>query len=704
MNIKKSIIPFLISCFVILGMILFYGEYMKNIKSKKNRLGNEKSPYLLQHKDNPVHWYSWGEEAFKQAKEEDKVIFLSIGYSTCYWCHVMEKESFEDEEVAGVLNKSFISIKVDREERPDIDEIYMDAVVGMTGHGGWPMSVFLTPDGKAFFGGTYFPKINFLDILGKVSEHWNKNREKILSSGEALFQHLKKQMDLNEKTKISSSVFEKAKEQLLERFDEKYGGFGGAPKFPPSMEISFLIREYRKKPSPKILNIITKTLDKMACGGIYDQVGGGFHRYSTDILWFEPHFEKMLYSNALLSFTYLEAWQITKDSFYKKIATETLDYVLREMTSTAGAFYSAQDAGELNKEGEYYTWGKGELKKILGEEEGGAFSSAYELKDTGNFHAEKNILWLKDCNKRKDINKASIISAKNKLLSLREKRFFLHKDDKVLTSWNALMIASFAKAYQITREEKYLKAGERAATFIENNLWKKGKLFRRYREGDVKYSATIGDYSFLIFALLELYETTANSKWLKWGEDLQALQDKTLWDEKGGGYYTSEGSDKTIIYRKKDLNDGALPSGNAISAANLLKLYRYTFKENYKKKIEKQLKFLAGAVEKYPSGFPQILQAFDFYLSQPKEIVVIGKENSPVFKELKELFYEAFLPNKVSVFLNESELKDTKNPFPILLTGKKNINEHFTAYVCQNHTCKEPVGTIEKLKKQLDIN
>ena len=703
MNIKKLVIFLIFSCFSITGIILLYGEYMKVTNSKRNRLGEEKSPYLLQHKNNPIHWYSWGEEPIEQAKKEDKVIFLSIGYSTCYWCHVMEKESFEDREVATILNENFISIKVDREERPDIDEIYMDAVVSMTGQGGWPMSVFLTPDGRAFFGGTYFPKKYFLDILHNVNHLWKNNKQEVLASGEKLFQHLKKQLELPNSNTIDLSVFEKAKKQLLERFDEKYGGFGGAPKFPPSMEIALLIRMHKKNPNPQMLKIITETLNKMACGGIYDQVGGGFHRYSTDILWFEPHFEKMLYSNALLSFTYLEAWQITKDNFYKEIARETLDYVLREMTSKEGAFYSAQDAGELNREGEYYTWSLEEIKKIATKDEWATFSSVYELKDTGNFHNKKNILWIQECNKRKYRNKPLITSVKNKLLSMREKRFHLHKDDKILTSWNALMIASFAKAYQVTREEKYLKAAQAAATFIKDNLWKKGKLFHRYREKNIKYSATIDDYSFLVFALLELYETNADTQWLKWSEAVQALQDKNLWDSKNGGYYTSEAADKTIIYRKKDINDGALPSGNAIAATNLLKLYRYTLKKNYKDKVKQQLHFLSGGIERYPSGFPQILQAFDFYLSETKEIVVVGNNEDKVFKELKNWFYETFLPNKISIFLDEAEIKNTENPFPTLLIGKKKMHEHFTAYVCQNHTCKKPAGTIEEFKKQLNV-
>jgi len=609
-------------------------------QKKYNRLGKEKSPYLLQHKDNPVNWFAWGDEAFQAAKKGNKIIFLSIGYSTCYWCHMMEKDSFELQEVADVLNKDFISIKVDREEHPDVDQIYMDAVVAMTGQGGWPMSVFLTPDLKPFYGGTFFWRAQFLQLLSNTQSVWQKEPEKILESANKITEQLQSPPSsvlphkgggdslspLWERVgERGNELLQKAFKQFQQSFDHAYGGFGGAPKFPPSKALSLLLRINRRTGNEEALNMVTKTLDAMAQGGIYDHIGGGFHRYSTDERWEVPHFEKMLYDNALLVWTYLEAYQVTKKELYKNVAEETLDYVLREMTHPEGGFYSAQDAGEVDKEGEYYA-----------------------------------------------------LSAEE-----RHQATPPHKDDKVLTSWNGLMIAAFAKGYQVLGNESYLKAAQKSAAFIKQNLFKDGKLLRRYREGDSKFLGTLDDYAFLIYGLLTLYESDFDGKWIEWAKTLQQTQDKHFWDsEKEGGYFSGDPNDKTLFIHKKEFHDGAIPSGNAISALNLLKLYALTFEEEYRKKMETLLATMAGEANRYPSGFAQGLIAIDYYLDSSKEIVIAGPLQDKAAKEIVDFAYKQFLPNKV-----------------VTIGNKPLIDDKTTVYVCENNVCKKPTTDLEEAKK-----
>ncbi|MDP2600245.1 MAG: thioredoxin domain-containing protein [Deltaproteobacteria bacterium] len=516
-----------------------------------NRLAKEKSPYLLQHQHNPVEWYPWGEEAFQAAHHQNKPIFLSIGYSTCYWCHMMEKDSFELAEVADVLNQNFISIKVDREEHPDIDQIYMDAVVSMTGQGGWPMSVFLAPDLKPFYGGTFFWRQQFVQLLNNISAVWKNEPEKILKSSQKITEQLLKMSPsppVGPACRQAGRVRERGFDQLRENFDPIHGGFGQAPKFPHSMDLNLLLHIHKKTGNAEALEMAKKTLTAMANGEIYDKVGGGFHRYATREDWSEPHYEKMLYDNALLAMTYLEAG-------YKTIAQETLDYVLRDMSDPQGGFYSAQDAGEVGKEGEYYHW----TEKTIEEER-----------------------------------------------AARTKRKPPHKDDKILTSWNGLMIAAMAKGAKILGEDKYLKAAQNAADFIRSKLYKDHQLLRRFRDGEAKYSGTLDDYAFLIFGLLELGE-------IEWAKELQKNQDDLFWDEKEGGYFFTGKEEPHVIIRKKEYNDGALPSGNAVAAGNLLQLFKTTCEEQYREKLETLLQNAKGRAFTYPAGFASLLIADDDY-------------------------------------------------------------------------------------------
>ncbi len=671
-----------------------------------NQLGNEKSPYLLQHKDNPVHWYPWGEDAFKVARAEDKPIFLSVGYSTCYWCHVMEKDSFEQAEVAEVLNNYFISIKVDREERPDVDEIYMDAVLAMTGQGGWPMSVFLTPDGKPFYGGTYFPRKQFVFLLNQFANAWKEKRDEIESSGEQVLAHFETMLQSDDPVVLQESILQQTFKEFKQRFDSIEGGFGEAPKFPPSMAIRLLFRMYHRSDNAKALAMATLTLDKMACGGLYDQIGGGFHRYSTDADWLVPHFEKMLYDNALLAVAYTEGWQITGKELYRLIVEETLTYMEREMRSDMGGFYSAQDAGEVDREGEFYVWKKSELAKILTADELATVSEVYGVSGGGNFENQTNILNIENCKDwekrsalgvKEDVRDArGILGIREKLLAARLKRTPPHKDDKILTAWNGLTISAFAKAGQAFQNSKYRELAEGAASFIQKELWDGKKLKRRYRAGDARIAAIINDYAFLIQGLIDLYELTYNKAWLDWARSLQSKQDELLWDESEGGYFTSPAEDTTLIYRKKDINDGAIPAGNSISAMNLQRLYSLTLNEKYKNKGKTLLEFLSKRYQKFPSNFAQTMQALDFYLAETKEVAIISDEKENDFVKYAQRTY---LPNQVTAAGAGAEMLDT-NSIP-LLWAKKKLDGEDAAYVCQNHICQAPTKELTEFKLQL---
>lgn len=672
-----------------------------------NHLGREKSPYLLQHKDNPVHWYAWGKEAFEAARKENKLIFLSIGYSTCHWCHVMEHESFETQEVADVMNRHFISIKVDREERPDVDKIYMDAVVGMTGRGGWPLSVFLTPDLKPFFGGTYYPKDAFIKILQNVNQLWETQREKIVESGQQLATHLQEATQNVTGQKVSEDLLVKAFDFFRSRFDETWGGFGPPPKFPKSVELSLLLRIHHRSGESDALKMVETTLDKMARGGMYDHLGGGFARYSTDKKWLVPHFEKMLYDNALLVVTYLEAYQVTGKSLYSSVARETLDYILRAMTDKQGGFYSAEDADSEGEEGKFYVWNEGKLSAILSPAEFDLFKKVYGVTPEGNFaehgkpNHHANILSLSNEFGWEIKEDPRLKNAQKKLFEVREKRIHPHKDDKILTDWNGLMIAAMAKGYQVLGDERYLEAAQNSAKFIRDQLWAKippkgdFQLLHRYRDGESRIEAMLDDYSFLIHGLISLYESDFNPDWLSWARDLQDKQDELFWDTKEGGYFLTPENQPDLIVRGKEYYDGALPSGNSVALLNLLRLMGLTFETRYRDQAVKL--FTVFPLSRHPAGAATALMAVDYHLGRSKEIAVIGMEHSPQTQEMRRFLYQSFLPNKV-LAMGYGEKKDESVP---LLSNRGLIDKRTTIYVCEGGTCLMPTTDVELAKKMI---
>ena len=660
-----------------------------------NRLIFEASPYLLQHAHNPVNWYAWGPEALEAAKAEGKTILLSIGYSTCYWCHVMEEESYENERVAEVLNRDFIAIKVDREERPDLDKIHMDAVVAIRGHGGWPLNVFLTPNLEPFWGGSYFQKEQFLDILGQIRTAWEKEPEKIVQSGSQLSQYLETQNQLLKGVEVlDEMVLKAAYDSLASSFDDEFGGFGWAPKFPPSMRLQLLLRIARRTGEPVALEMAEKTLDHMARGGIYDHLGGGFHRYSTDERWLVPHFEKMLYDNASLAWTYLEAYQVSGKAMYSRVAREILDYVLKEMTHPGGGFYSAQDAGEVGEEGAFYVWHASELRALLSSQEFAIFEKVYGLSEPNNFEDGTHILNLQDEYEWEIKANPLIRSAHHKLMAARQARPSPLKDDKILTAWNGLMIATMAKANQVLGEGRYLEAARRAAQFLKQNLMSDRGLLRRYRDGEATFDGYLDDYAYLISSLLTLYETDFDLSWIDWARELQANQDQLLWNEQLGAYYFSRAGDPYLIRRSVDFVDGARPNSNAVSALNLLKLFALTFHTPYQDKAKALLAANGGNLSHHPGAFAQTLIALDYHLDRSKEIAVIGASSNADTQAVLSWLRSSFNPNK-TLSAGLPEQSDTL----ALLARKSMIKGKTTVYVCEDTICKLPTADLKQVKR-----
>ncbi len=659
----------------------------------ENRLRFEKSPYLLQHQDNPVHWQAWGEEAFKAAREQNKPIFLSIGYSTCHWCHVMEHESFEKQEVAEVLNQNFISIKLDREERPDIDEIYMAAVQGMRQRGGWPLSMFLTPDLKPFYGGTYFPKEHFIALLNQLSKLWRESPEKIRDSGESVVEYLKEQKGAQlEPVGLDEAVFSAFFRNSLVNFDRSWGGFGAAPKFPHAMQLSLLLRIHRRSGDPEALRMVEFTLDKMARGGIYDHLGYGFARYSTDERWLVPHFEKMLYDNALLIVSYLEAYRTDKKTMFRQVARECLDYVLRMMTHPEGGFYSAEDADSEGEEGKFYVWPFEELREDLSQEEFDLVSKVYQVSPQGNFEGT-NILWLSPEYGWEAKDLPLLKSARDKLFRLREARVHPHKDDKILTSWNGLMIRAMAMGYQVLGEEKYLQAANRAADFIKGKLYANGQLLARYRDGEGRFPGRLEDYAYLIQALLDLYQCDFNPKTLQWAMELQKLQDEKFLDARTGAYFFTDGSDPSLLVRSQEGMDGALPNANAVSALNLLRLGDLTFEPECRGRAEKIFAAFSRLLAEYPQAFAQMLIAYDYATDVSKELAILEAQDQKAADFLQG-FWKEFIPNAVV-----AKGKDGAS-FPKLLEGRTAMEKKTTFYICQERTCERPIqNELEALKR-----
>lgn len=664
-----------------------------------NRLIHEKSPYLVQHATNPIWWYPWGEEALSAARRENKPIFLSIGYSTCYWCHFMEKDSFEKQDVADILNKYFIAIKVDREERPEVDNIYMTALVSITGAGGWPMSMFLTPDGHPFFGASTIPHDNFISILTQIADAWKTEEPRIRESGGQIAEHLSRYLNPSSgPADIDESLFHSFFREMRDNFDETHAGFGGGGnKFPRPHLLSALLRVHRRSGDSEALRMAASTLKAMARGGIHDQLAGGFHRYSVDPAWDIPHFEKMLYDNAGLAVAYLEAYQVTGDNEFAQVARKTLNWILAEMTHPDGGFYSAQDAGDFGKEGEYYAWSQEELTRILSPQEFEHIQKIFQITKYGNFEENKNVFHVPEDLPLPDDQDTVYAGAHRKLLKARAKRPRPRLDDKVLTDWNGLAIAAMARGYQALGDKKYLSAAQKAATFIRTRMQDKdGQLFHRWRDGEAAHRGLLDDYAFLIHGLLELYQSDFDDAWFLWAVELQTIQDKLFWDEKGGAYFIAGTRDPTLVVRSKDFEDMAIPSGNSIAALNLLRLSGFTYKNAYRDAANQVIRASGGTLTRSPAACPQLLIALDYAQDRSKEIAIVGSMKNPVAKDMILSLRKTFLPNKVVAF-GSGEKPDEKI---LLLEGKLAADGKPTGYVCEDGACRLPASDSSVLLKQ----
>ena len=689
---------------------------MSTQSSQPNRLIHETSPYLKQHAYNPVDWYPWGSEALEQAKKLDRPIFLSIGYSACHWCHVMEHESFEDLEVAKLLNDYFISIKVDREERPDLDQIYMTAVQILTQHGGWPMSVFLTPALQPFYGGTYFPPVDrygmpsFKRLLVALKEAWQNRRQEVDHSASQITQGIQEAMKLEADDGVLSVDLLHNARHLLERtFDPRHGGFGRAPKFPHPMDLRLLLRIARRFDNAAALDMVKTTLDHMAQGGMYDQLGGGFHRYSTDERWLVPHFEKMLYDNALLSVAYLEAHQVTGSAFYREIAAETLDYVSREMTAPSGAFYSTQDADSEGVEGKFFVWSRQEIETVLGPDDANLFCSVYNVTGAGNWEGH-NILHL---SRSLEIEakmqrvpetelKQRLQSCKQKLLEVRSRRVWPGRDEKVLTAWNALMVNAFARAAAVLDNPGYAQAATRAADFLLTVMRRPdGRLYRTTFAGaQPKLNAYLEDYAYLIDALVSLYETTFEPRWITVALSLAKIMMEQFWDEKEGGFFYTAADHESLIARSKVPHDNATPSGNAMAVTALLRVGKLTGNTELLAKAEQTLRLFRNLMSRSPAAAGQMLIALDFYLGPTQEIVVVGEAANPEVIEVLRFLRQTFRPNQVLAWKAQTDTpKELEELLPIL--KDRSAQGAATTYVCENFTCQAPIVGAQALREVL---
>jgi hypothetical protein len=683
-----------------------------------NRLANETSPYLLQHKDNPVDWYPWGPEALEKARAEDKPIFLSIGYAACHWCHVMEHESFEDSGTARLMNESFVNVKVDREERPDLDSIYMNAVVALTGHGGWPMSVFLTPDGVPFFGGTYFPPTPrhglpaFQQVLRGVHDAWKNRREQVLAGGQDILNHLR-QAELPGLPPgagaLARDTLKAAVQSLWSQFDWRNSGWGSAPKFPQPMTVEFLLRYHHLTSESVPLEMATQTLRAMARGGLYDQLGGGFHRYATDAIWLVPHFEKMLYDNAQLARAYLHAWQVTGDPEFRRVTEETLDYVRREMTDPGGGFYSTQDADSEGEEGRFYVWSAAEIDSALGAE-AALFKEFYGVRPSGNFEG-KNILHLaaevealaRKFDTTEDEARARLDSARRALFARRETRARPGLDDKVLAAWNGLMLAALAEAARALGRADYLNAAVANAEFLLTTMRApEGRLFRSWRRRGGESAAPTGngfleDYAHVAEGLLALYEATFDARYFTAARDLMDYALEHFSDPRGGFYDTSD-DHEALVTRPKDIQDNATPSGNAMAATVLLKLAALTAGARYTEVAEHALRSVQPILAQHPTAFAQWLCALSFALGQPKEIALVGESDAQDMRALLGAIFDVYRPFKVVALKRPGEA----SPIP-LLAGRERVDGKATAAVCYNFACRLPVTEPEALREQLEM-
>jgi uncharacterized protein YyaL (SSP411 family) len=692
---------------------------MNSTTTPRNRLAHESSLYLRQHAGNPVDWYPWGPEALQRAKELDRPIFLSIGYSACHWCHVMEHECFEDAAIAGYLNEHFVSIKVDREERPDLDSIYMTALQAMTREGGgWPLSVWLTPELKPFYAGTYFPpddryapqRPSFPQLLRAIVDAWQNRRPELEKQSSAVVEFLRGASDLEPAVgDLSPELLQGALTALRRAFDPVHGGFGQAPKFPHALELRLLLRIWKRFGADDALHMTRLTLDKMAMGGMYDQVGGGFHRYSTDARWLVPHFEKMLYDNALLTSAYVEAWRATGEAAYREVAEETLAYVLREMTSPAGAFYSTQDADSEGEEGKFYVWTLAEIESVLGKDEAELFNYVFGITEDGNFEG-RNIphrvkTWdqlARMLNLSVEDLRRRVAESSGKLYQVRSRRVWPGRDEKILTAWNALMIAAFAQAGAAFDEPRYTGAAQRAADFLLKQMRSPdGRLFRTAAVGSPpKLNAYLEDYAFLIDALMELYQADFAPRWLRAALELADVMVNQFWDAAGGGFFYTGTDHEQLITRSKDTHDGSTPSGNAMAAAALLKLGHVTGRKEFIEKGRRTLQVFRGTMADSPMSMGQMLCALDFFLGPDRETVVVGRRGDPETERVLKVVRGGFRPNELVVFHDPGSGAASVELLPTL-EGRAMQADRVTTFLCENQTCGLPLVGVEAVEREI---
>lgn len=690
-----------------------------------NRLQFAKSPYLLQHKDNPVDWWPWCEEAFAKARAEDKPVFLSIGYAACHWCHVMAHESFEDPEVARLLNETFINVKVDREERPDIDQLYMTVCQMVTGHGGWPLTVILTPDKEPFFAATYIPKKGrygrpgLLELIPRIQEAWKHHREEILASAKRLTGRLEKVMTFEAPGQvIDAEWLEIAYRRLVDLYDARYGGFGHAPKFPTAHTLLFLLRYWHRSREPHALAMVEHTLTQMRQGGIYDQVGFGFHRYAIDERWVLPHFEKMLYDQALLTLAYLEAYQATGKPLYLQTVREVLAYVLRDLRAPEGAFYASEDADSEGLEGRFYTWTVEEIREAIEDPDLAALVlEAYNVQPEGNYEDEatgertgKNILhWERSPEAlaaahglTSEALAAKLEQARQRLFLYRAQRVRPGRDEKILTDWNGLMIAALARAAQISGEPVYAQAAQQAMAFMERALFtSEGRLLHCYREGEARIQGFLDDYAYLTWGLLELYEATFNEAYLEKALALTDLMLTYFWDERGAFYFTAEDSEPLIV-RPREAFDNALPSGNAVALMNLVRLFLMTGRTDYAERAEALIRFFSGPVKQQPPIFTGMLLGIDLYFGPTYALVLVGAPEDPQLQAMQCEVQRRYLPRKVMLLKRPGEAGERLARLAPFVATQTARNGRPTAYLCYDYQCAEPVTTPEALAQQLD--
>ena len=668
-----------------------------------NRLVFSSSPYLLQHARNPIDWYPWGEDAFEMAQKLNRPIFLSIGYTTCHWCHVMEHESFEDREVSDLLNRDYICIKVDREERPDVDHVYMSVTQMMTGRGGWPMTVIMSPDKVPFFAGTYFPKSSMLKLLPHFARVWKEQRNKAEEVGQAIIKSLAEMQEGHAGGDLNSSHLEACYQSLRKDYDTRFGGYGTQPKFPTCHTLSFLLRYHQRTGNSDALEMTKHTLKNIRLGGIYDQVGYGIHRYSTDNRWLVPHFEKMLYDQALFTIANLECYLVSKEEFYLRSCRNTLEYVTRELMSEEGGFYSAEDADSEGEEGKFYLWTTAELISVLGKEDAAYYGNKFQFETKGNYHDEatqeltgKNIPHLPIDLVNQETKRDQQI--RKKLLAAREKRSHPQVDDKILTDWNGLMISAFARCARCLNDPSYLKAAKGAADFCLLNLrTDEGRLLKRWRRGKAGLPAHLEDYAFLTQGLIDLYEASLESKYLKHADDLAKLTIQLFEDEENGGFYLTADDGEKLLVRPKEIYDGAIPSGNSVMALNLARLSKFTGNSNYEEKLIRLFSASSGFLKKNPTGAEVLLHALDFILGSPIEFVVAGDSEMTETQDLLREINQRFLPSKVLLFKDSSKPDKTLIKLIPFLENQNAIDNKPTVYACRNQTCDKPQTSLQEL-------